>query len=96
MQRPTKQSMGELKLRRLLEHNQRLRDDLTRPRINVSEAASRYAHSRTTYAHELIPLSSAIRQFDSPLQDDKRPSRALLLLLCPIIGAPFSSPTAPA
>ena len=57
MQRPTKQSMGELKLRRLLEHNQRLRDDLARPRINVSEAASRYVHSRTTYAHGLIPLS---------------------------------------
>ena len=50
MQRPTKQSMSELKLRRLLEHNQRLRDDLTRPRINVSEAASRYARSGITYA----------------------------------------------
>ena len=34
--------MSELKLRRLLEHNQRLRDDLARPRIKVSEASARY------------------------------------------------------
>ncbi|KDQ60911.1 hypothetical protein JAAARDRAFT_566596 [Jaapia argillacea MUCL 33604] len=40
--RRTKQSMGELKLRRLVEHNQRLREDLSRPRIRVSEASSRY------------------------------------------------------
>ncbi|OBZ75384.1 Guanine nucleotide-binding protein subunit gamma [Grifola frondosa] len=36
--RPHKQSMSELKLRRLTEHNQRLREDLARPRIRVSEA----------------------------------------------------------
>lgn len=33
--------MSELKLRRLTEHNQRLRDDLARPRIRVSEASAR-------------------------------------------------------
>ena len=33
--------MSELKLRRLLEHNQRLREDLARPRIKVSEASAR-------------------------------------------------------
>ncbi|WWC73032.1 uncharacterized protein I206_106997 [Kwoniella pini CBS 10737] len=34
-----KQSMAELKLRRLTEHNLRLRDDLARPRLRVSEAS---------------------------------------------------------
>ncbi|GHJ85279.1 hypothetical protein NliqN6_1681 [Naganishia liquefaciens] len=37
--RPHKQSMSELKLRRLTEHNSRLREDLHRPRIRVSEAS---------------------------------------------------------
>ncbi|KAK8844002.1 hypothetical protein IAR55_006795 [Kwoniella newhampshirensis] len=37
--RPHKQSMAELKLRRLTEHNQRLREDLARPRARVSEAS---------------------------------------------------------
>lgn len=36
-----KNSMAELRLRRLLEHNQRLREDLARPRIRVSEASMR-------------------------------------------------------
>ena len=35
------QSMSELKLRRLTEHNQRLREDLSRPVIRVSEASAR-------------------------------------------------------
>ena len=39
--RPHKQSMSELKLRRLAEHNQRLKEDLNRPRIKVSEASAR-------------------------------------------------------
>ena len=48
-QRPHKQSMSELKLRRLIEHNQRLREDLARPRINVSEAsASLINYCKTT------------------------------------------------
>jgi guanine nucleotide-binding protein subunit gamma, fungi len=37
-----RQSMSELKLRRLIEHNQRLREDLARPRMRVSEASARY------------------------------------------------------
>ena len=37
--RPHKQTMAELKLRRLNEHNSRLKDDLDRPRIRVSEAS---------------------------------------------------------
>lgn len=37
-----KQSMADLKLRRLNELNGRLTEDLNRPRIKVSEAASSY------------------------------------------------------
>lgn len=37
-----KQSMAELKLRRLTELNQRLQEDLNRRRIPVSEAALEY------------------------------------------------------
>ena len=40
-----RQSMSELKLRRLIEHNQRLREDLARPRVRVSEASARYVHT---------------------------------------------------
>ena len=40
MARPQKQSMTELKLRRLTEHNQRLREDLDRPRVRISEASA--------------------------------------------------------
>ncbi|WVQ81470.1 hypothetical protein IAT38_003594 [Cryptococcus sp. DSM 104549] len=39
MHRPVKQSMADLKLRRLTEHNARLREDLLRPRQRVSEAS---------------------------------------------------------
>ncbi|KAI0929039.1 hypothetical protein AcW1_006094 [Taiwanofungus camphoratus] len=43
--RPQKMSTSELKLRRLAEHNQRLKEDLARPRIRVSEASVRCAVS---------------------------------------------------
>ncbi|PWN24269.1 guanine nucleotide-binding protein subunit gamma [Microstroma glucosiphilum] len=47
--RPHKQSMSELKLRRLTEHNQRLREDMERPRVKVSEAsASLIAYCKST------------------------------------------------
>ena len=50
--------MSELKLRRLLEHNQRLREDLGRPRIRVSEAsASLIRYCKTTTDHLVSPLS---------------------------------------
>ncbi|OJT14922.1 Guanine nucleotide-binding protein subunit gamma [Trametes pubescens] len=52
--RPHKQSMSELKLRRLTEHNQRLREDLARPRIRVSEASARCAPCYPTYGVMLI------------------------------------------
>lgn len=41
--RTKKQSMADLKLRRLNELNMRLREDLDRPRIKVSEASMRLA-----------------------------------------------------
>ncbi|PWW75328.1 hypothetical protein C7212DRAFT_202555 [Tuber magnatum] len=43
--REKKQTMAELKLRRLTELNARLREDLDRPRVKVSEAC----HSMITY-----------------------------------------------
>jgi guanine nucleotide-binding protein subunit gamma len=43
--RSRKQSMAELKLRRLTELNQRLQEDLNRRRIPVSEAAVEYVSS---------------------------------------------------
>jgi len=47
--------MSELKLRRLIEHNQRLREDLARPRVKVSEAStSLIRYCRTTKDH-LVP-----------------------------------------
>uniref|UniRef100_A0A8H7Y1X9 Guanine nucleotide-binding protein subunit gamma n=1 Tax=Psilocybe cubensis TaxID=181762 RepID=A0A8H7Y1X9_PSICU len=47
-----RQSMSELKLRRLIEHNQRLREDLARPRVRVSEAsASLIRYCKTTKDH---------------------------------------------
>lgn len=45
-----KQSMADLKLRRLNELNMRLREDLERPRIKVSEASMGYAHSPATFS----------------------------------------------
>ncbi|KAJ8078927.1 Guanine nucleotide-binding protein subunit gamma [Marasmius tenuissimus] len=53
--RPHKQSMSELKLRRLTEHNQRLKEDLARPRVRVSEAsASLIRYCKVTKDH-LVP-----------------------------------------
>ncbi|CAG8536778.1 8147_t:CDS:2 [Acaulospora morrowiae] len=40
MHRQKQQSMSEIKLRRLAELNQRLREDLDRPRVRVSEASN--------------------------------------------------------
>lgn len=38
-----KQSMADLKLRRLTELNNRLREDLERERISISQASKRFA-----------------------------------------------------
>ncbi|EIM89593.1 G-protein gamma subunit [Stereum hirsutum FP-91666 SS1] len=53
--RPHKQSMSELKLRRLAEHNQRLKDDLSRPRIRVSEASASLIRYCKTTKDLLVP-----------------------------------------
>ena len=64
-----KQSMADLKLRRLNELNMRLKEDLERPRIRVSEASMRYSVSNvailglsyiTTRSHCLWIISSLI------------------------------------
>ncbi|KAJ7074193.1 G-protein gamma-like domain-containing protein, partial [Mycena amicta] len=50
-----RQAMSELKLRRVIEHNQRLREDLARPRLRVSEASgSLIRYCKTTKDH-LVP-----------------------------------------
>jgi guanine nucleotide-binding protein subunit gamma len=53
--RPHKQSMSDLKLRRLTEHNQRLREDLSRPRIRISEASSSLINYCKNTKDHLVP-----------------------------------------
>ncbi|PVF93250.1 putative guanine nucleotide-binding protein gamma subunit [Serendipita vermifera] len=53
--RQPKQSMSELKLRRVTEHIQRLRDDLARPRIRVSEASMSLIRYTRATRDPLIP-----------------------------------------
>ncbi|KAL1407557.1 Guanine nucleotide-binding protein subunit gamma [Vanrija albida] len=53
--RRPKNSMAELRLRRLVEHNQRLREDLMRPRIRVSEASLSLIHFCTSTSDPLLP-----------------------------------------
>ncbi|KAJ3519263.1 hypothetical protein NMY22_g13286 [Coprinellus aureogranulatus] len=43
-----RQSMSELKLRRLLEHNQRLREDLARPRVKLDRLLQKHQRSSRT------------------------------------------------
>ncbi|KAJ7582980.1 G-protein gamma subunit [Mycena floridula] len=50
-----RQSMSELKLRRLLEHNQRLREDLARPRVRVSEASANLIRYCKATKDHLVP-----------------------------------------
>ncbi|EPQ30615.1 uncharacterized protein PFL1_02139 [Pseudozyma flocculosa PF-1] len=53
--KPHKQSMSELKLRRLTEHNQRLKEDLDRPRIRVSEASQSLINYCKSTRDYLVP-----------------------------------------
>ncbi|CAL1705287.1 unnamed protein product [Somion occarium] len=65
--RPQKQSMSELKYRRLMEHNQRLKDDLDRPRIRVSEAsASLIRYCKTTKDHLIPSVWGPVSKADDP------------------------------
>ena len=70
-----KQSMADLKLRRLTELNNRLREDLERERIPVSQAAKRYANSQTREIHiktaanarySIISYTSSTKDFMVP------------------------------
>ncbi|GBE81768.1 guanine nucleotide-binding protein subunit gamma [Sparassis latifolia] len=66
-----KMSTSELKLRRLSEHNQRLREDLARPRIRVSEASVsliRYCKSTKDHLVPSVwgPVSKAEDPFGAP------------------------------
>jgi guanine nucleotide-binding protein subunit gamma len=74
-----KQSMAELKLRRLTELNQRLREDLERRRIPVSEAALEYACppliDRAARPQELTLHRSLIAFTDKEPKDWMVPSR---------------------
>ena len=58
--REKKQSMAELKLRRLTELNARLREDLDRPRIKVSDACQSLVAPPATRFF-LTPLSFPFR-----------------------------------
>lgn len=51
---PWQQPMSELKLRRLTEHNQRLREDLARPRVRVSEASARCVSTDKFWLEEFL------------------------------------------
>jgi hypothetical protein len=54
-----KQSMADLKLRRLTELNSRLREDLERERIPVSQASKRYGTSpSSSHIVEIFDLHS--------------------------------------
>ncbi|EKM82425.1 hypothetical protein AGABI1DRAFT_82206 [Agaricus bisporus var. burnettii JB137-S8] len=62
-----RQSMSELKLRRLLEHNQRLKEDLARPRLKVSEAsASLIQFCKTTKDHLVPSVWGPVGRADDP------------------------------
>ncbi|KZT26568.1 G-protein gamma subunit [Neolentinus lepideus HHB14362 ss-1] len=68
-----KQSMSELKLRRLMEHNQRLREDLARPRIRVSEAsASLIRYCKTTKDHLVPSVWGPVGKHEDPYAPQKR------------------------
>lgn len=86
--RPHKQSMSELKLRRLTEHNQRLREDLARPRVRVSEASARYVSSAYIQRNDEIDRGP---QLDTVLQNHKRPPRALRSLRIRAFHALYAS-----
>ncbi|KAI0072267.1 G-protein gamma subunit [Panus rudis PR-1116 ss-1] len=65
--RPQKQSMSELKYRRLVEHNQRLKEDLARPRIRVSEAsASLIRYCKTTKDHLIPSVWGPVNKSEDP------------------------------
>ncbi|RHZ80664.1 hypothetical protein Glove_134g197 [Diversispora epigaea] len=67
MHRQKQHSMSELKLRRLVELNQRLREDLDRSRVRVSEAsASLIAYCRGTRDYLVPSVWGPVDKRDDP------------------------------
>ncbi|PCH37759.1 G-protein gamma subunit [Wolfiporia cocos MD-104 SS10] len=65
--RQAKVSTSELKLRRLNEHNQRLREDLARPRIRVSEASvSLIKYCKTTKDYLVPSVWGTVSKAEDP------------------------------
>ncbi|RSH86688.1 Guanine nucleotide-binding protein subunit gamma [Apiotrichum porosum] len=65
--RRTKNTMAELRLRRLQEHNLRLKEDLARPRIRVSEASMSLISYCTQTRDPLLPsLWGELRKGEDP------------------------------
>jgi len=59
--------MSELRLRRLLEHNERLREDLVRPRVRISEAsASLIRYCKTTKDYLVPSVWGSVAQGEDP------------------------------
>ena len=70
-----KQSMADLKLRRLTELNNRLREDLERERIPVSQAAKRYLEPHLDMIKEqLTDWESSIISYTNSTKDFMVPS----------------------
>ncbi|KAI9810220.1 MAG: Guanine nucleotide-binding protein subunit gamma [Phylliscum demangeonii] len=62
-----KQTMAELKLRRLTELNMRLREDLDRPRVQVSEAAMGLINYTNSTRDFMVPQRwGAVDRRDDP------------------------------
>ncbi|KAH9848873.1 G-protein gamma subunit [Lenzites betulinus] len=79
--RPHKQSMSELKLRRLTEHNQRLREDLARPRIRVSEASASLIRYCKTTKDPLVPsVWGPVPRADDPYQNQSAAGKGCCLI----------------
>jgi hypothetical protein len=72
--------MSELKLRRLTEHNQRLREDLARPRVRMSEASQRCVSDPSIYITEGADLSLSLIRFCKTTKDH-------LVRLAPVFDA---------
>lgn len=70
--RSKKQSMADLKLRRLQELNTRLKEDLERPRVKVAEASNRYLSS--TWSLSSITNNASLITYCNQTRDYMVPS----------------------
>ncbi|ELU45007.1 G-gamma domain-containing protein [Rhizoctonia solani AG-1 IA] len=93
--RNAKQSMAELKLRRVIEHNQRLKEDLARPRLRVSEAgASLIRYCKTTKDHLVPSVWGPVGKGEDPYCTKRTdppksaPTRSLYCFVLPYISTP--------